>query len=130
MEIVIKVSDKQLKRIATDLADNLLEEWDEEISKFAGVYHAELVEGILESYEFSKHVEKKVMAHGPDFLEYPYDYDNYMTELNAINKHIGVFCDIWRDAEQSERNAQRDAVSQSTLIAALHIVKKAGYQVV
>ena len=126
MEFVIKASAKQLKCVATDLVDNLLGEWDEEISRFAGVYHAELVEGILESYEFSKYVEKKVLAHGPDFLDYPFDYDNYMTELNAINKHIEVFCDIWREAEHSDRNA----VSQETLIAALHIVKKAGYQVI
>ena len=126
MEFVIKASAKQLKGIATDLVDNLLGEWDEEISRFAGVYHAELVEGILESYEFSKYVEKKVMAHGPDFLDYPFDYDNYMTELNAINKHIDVFCDIWCEAEHSERNA----VNQETLNAALHIVRKAGYQVI
>jgi hypothetical protein len=126
MEFVIKASAKQLKGIATDLVDNLLGEWDEEICRFAGVYHAELVEGILESYEFSKYVEKKVMAHGPDFLDYPFDYDNYMTELNAINRHIEVFCDIWREAEHSDRNA----VNQETLIAALHIVKKAGYQVI
>ena len=126
MEIVIKVSDKSLKCVATDLANNLLEEWDEEICHFAGVYHAELVEGILESYEFSKYVEKKVLAHGPDFLDYPFDYDNYMTELNAINKHISTFCDIWREAEHAERNS----VNQETLNAALHIVRKAGYKVI
>lgn len=99
MEIVIKVSDKQLKLIATDLADNILDEWDREICEFAGVYKAELVEGILESYEFSKYVEKKVLVNGPDFLDYPYDYDNYMIELMRIEKHVSTFCDIWREAE-------------------------------
>lgn len=126
MEIVIKVSDKSLKFIATDMVNDLFEEFGKDVCEFAGVYKDELVEGILESYEFSKHVEKKVMNYGPDFVDCPYDYDNYMFDLDPLAKHIEAFQTIWIDAEQSERNG----ITQESLNAALHIVKKAGYKVI
>ncbi len=130
MTVEFKVKQSDVEFAADCIVDDFYDNYESDAIDALGLVYKDLMDEVMEMYEFSDMVRQGVERYGPDALSDPYDYMDFeivtlSPAFKKIRDVLEMLEDVLTDAEKHERNQKNNACEQ-----AIETLKAAGFKIV